>query len=268
MAPFFTFFVDKKESDYAAPFIRDLDLFYPSFVDSVYTTPLDMKTRYKGANAKFFTYDGPELLMFDLEQIDEIEPLLALTMDTFTEMSDGDWQVVKQFLKNVFEKQPVPEELLQAMHLLVPAAEKVPEKVSLFKSVEIQKPQNTEYMFDYDIHENTGFFQITKPYTDKPYTCVVRDFDKAGYEPIFTSLYVCQSWGVSNHDHLFLQRLWVHLGMAGELDLENRLKQEIELCKNGKREPEVYRADIDSVKSQMSRKKKRADGPYTLNKRL
>lgn len=267
MAPLFTFFVDKKESDYAAPFIRDLDIFYPSFADSVYTTPSDMKLRYKGANAKFFAYDGPELFMFDLDKIDEIEPLLALTMDTFTEMSDGNWEVVKQFLKHVFEKKLVPEELLHAIHLLVPPPPKIEEKISLFKSKEILKPQNTEYMFNYDVCEDIGFFQITKPYTDRPYTCVIRDFNNAGYEPLFTALYVSQSWGVSNHDHLFLERLWAHLGMSGELDLENRLKKEIELCKNGKPEPEVYRADIDVVKAQMSRKKKRGEELQDSNKR-
>lgn len=47
--------------------------------------------------------------------------------------------------------------------------------------------------------------------------------------------------------------------MPGELNIEERLIHEIELCKNGKPEPEVYRLDISGVKEQLSRKKKRND---------
>jgi hypothetical protein len=263
MAPFFTFFVDKRETNYAAPFIRKLDQFYPSFVDSVYFSPVDMKSRYVGANAKFFAYDTDEFIMFDLETVDMIEPLIALTMDTFTKMTRKEWLCVYKFLKGVFEDEEVD---MTEIARIVPIPEKLPEKIVLSKSVEPPKPENKDYGFDYLLEDNICYCQVQKPYTDNYYTVVIRDFDKHGFTPLFTDLYICQSWGVSSLDHAFLQKLWVYLSMPGSLDLENRLKQEIELCKNGKPEPEVYRMDIYGVKDQLSRKKKRTHGPVDHNK--
>jgi hypothetical protein len=263
MAPFFTFFIDKKETDYAAPFIKKLDTYYPSFVDSVYFTPLDIKSRYAGANAKFFGYDCSEFVMFDLETVDVIEPLVGLTMDTFTKMSRKNWMTVYKFLKLVFEDgDPDMTEIIE----LVPVPEPLPEKVLLTKSVEPVKAERKDYGFDYEIEDNICYCQIEKPYTDNPYTVVIRDFETKGFVPLFTDLYVCQSWGVTSLDHGFLYKLWQYLDLPGDLDLENRLKHEIELCKNGKQEPEVYRLNIADVKHQLSRKKKRHCEPVEHNK--
>jgi hypothetical protein len=263
MAPFFTFFVDKKETQYAAPFIRKLDKYYPSFADSVFFEPVVLKGRYAGANAKFFAFDYDEFIMFDLETVDLIEPLVALTMDSFTRMSRKDWLVVHKFLKTVFED-GLPD--MDEITKLVPIPEPLPEKILLTKSIEPAKEQKKDYDFNYLVEDNICYCQIEKPYTDLPYTIVIRDFETKGFIPLFTDIYVCQSWGVTNLDHAFLHKLWVYLNMPGDLDLENRLKNEIELCKNGKPEPEVYRLDISGVKEQLSRKKKRHSGPIDHNK--
>jgi len=256
MAPFFTFFIDKKNSGYAAPFIKQLDKYYPSFVDSVYVSPLDMKKRYYGANAKFFAYDNGDLIMYDLESVDFIEPLICLSMDSFTKMGKKNWLVVFRFLKAVFEEPAVPEDILSTMYEIFKPPSLLPEKVLLSKSIEPKKEESTEYVFHYEVENDVAFCQVTKPFTDRPYTCIIRDFYKTGFEPLFTALYVCQSWGVTNLDHAFLMQLWAHLNMPGELNIEQRLLSEIELCKNGKPEPEVYRLDISGVKEQWSRKKK------------
>lgn len=258
MAPFFTFFVDKKETSYAAPYIRKLGKYYPSFVDSIYFIPIDMKSRYARANAKFFAFDYDEFIMFDLETVDLIEPLIALTMDSFTKMNRKNWVVVHQFLQTVFEG-GIPD--MTEIEKLIPATSVITDKILLTKSVEPVKPQQTDYGFDYLVEENICYCQIEKPYTDNPYTCVIRDFETKGFIPLFTDMYVCQSWGVTNLDNAFLEKLWQHLNMPGEIDLENRLKNEIELCRGGKPEPEVYRLDISGVKEQLSRKKKRRGHP-------
>lgn len=259
MAPFFTFFVDKRNTGYASPFIRKLDKYYPSFADAVYITPVEMKKRYYNANAKFFAYDNQDLIMFDLESVDLIEPLIALTMDSFTKMNRISWTKVFKFLKAVFEEYTVPDEILKDMYTIMEPPKVLPEKVILSKSIEPAKPQETEYKFEYLVEGDVCYCQITKPFTDRPYTCIIRDYFKVGFEPLFTALYVSQSWGVTNLDHAFLQQLWKHLNMPGELNIEERLVHEIELCKNGKPEPEVYRLDISGVKEQLSKKKKRAD---------
>jgi hypothetical protein len=257
MAPFFTFFVDKKESGYVTPFIRKLDPYYPSFADAIYITPMDMKKRYSGSNAKFFAYDNQDLIMFDLESVDMIEPLVAVTMDSSTKMNRISWMKIFKFLQAVFEQFTVPDDILKDVQEIIPPVKISAEKISLLKSEDEVKKQPEEYEFNYVVEDDICYCQITKPYTDKPYTCVIRDYFKTGFEPLFTALYVCQSWGVTNLDHVFLHQLWTHLNMQGELNIESRLAQEIELCKNGKPEPEVYRLDISGVKEQLSRKQKR-----------
>lgn len=43
---------------------------------------------------------------------------------------------------------------------------------------------------------DVAFFQITKPFTDLPYTLVVRDFSSKGYLPLFSGFYIEMSWYV------------------------------------------------------------------------
>lgn len=254
MAPFFTFFVDKDESERCAPYIKKLDQYYPSFADGIYVAPAAMKKRYAGANAKFFAFDFEDLIMFDLETVSEIEPLIALTMDKPTRMSTESWMVVYKFLKAVFADEYID---LEDIHKIVPPVKVQTEKIQLLKSVEIPKDQNNEYGFAYAVEDNIAYCQVMKPYTDLPYTAVIRNFDSVGFEPLFTALYVAQSWGVCNHDHVFLEKLWKYLNMEGSIDLEKRLAAEVEKCKNGWPEPEVYRLDISGVKEQLSMKQKR-----------
>jgi hypothetical protein len=254
MAPFFTFFVDKNESERCAPYIKKLDKYYPSFADGVYVAPAAMKKRYAGSNAKFFAFDFVDLIMFDLETVSEIEPLLALTMDKSTRMSTESWSVVYKFLKAIFADEYID---LEDIHKLIPPVASQTEKIQLLKSVEIPKDQSNEYGFAYTVENNIAYCQVMKPYTDLPYTAVIRDFESVGFEPLFTALYVAQSWGVCNHDHVFLEKLWKYLNMDGPLDLENRLAREVQKCKDGKPEPELYRLDIMGVKEQLSIKHKR-----------
>lgn len=254
MAPFFTFFVDKDDSGRCAPYIMKLDKYYPSFADGVYISPPVMKKRYDGSNAKFFAMDFEDLIMFDLDTVSEIEPLLAITMDKSTRMNDEKWTVIYKFLKAVFSDEYVD---LTDIHKLVPPVPSPPEKTQLLKSKEIPREQNKEYGFAYSVEDNIAYCQVTKPYTDHPYTAVIRDFESKGFEPMFTALYVASSWGVCNHDHAFLERLWKYLNMPGSLDLENRLKCEIQKCQEGMPEPELYRLDISGVKEQLQNKHKR-----------
>ncbi|MGL5112703.1 MAG: hypothetical protein ACRC6O_08705 [Flavobacterium sp.] len=256
MAPFFTFFVDKTESERCAPFIKKLDRYYPSFADGLYVSPPDMKKKYQDSNAKFFAFDFGELLMFDLDTVTEIEPLLTLTMDKTTRMSQEHWVVVYKFLKAVFSDEYVDtDEMYKIYHPV-----KVPEeKFQLTKQIEITEKLPEDYSFVYTIEDNVAYCQVTKPHTDMPYTAVIRDYSSVGFEPLFTAMYVSSSWGLCNHDHVFLSKLWKYLNMDGDLDIENRLAAEIQKCQQGKPEPELYRLDISGVKEQLSKKQKRRD---------
>lgn len=257
MAPAFSFFVDKNESERCAPFIKKLDKYYPSFADGVYVTPAAMKKKYAGSNIKFFAYDFEDLIMFDLDAVNEIEPLIAASMDSTTRMTRDSWIVIYKFLKAVFTDQVDID--LTEIHKLIPVPPVMKEKMQLLKSADKPPEPNKEYGFDYVVENDIAYCQVTKPYTDLPYTAVIRDFSEQGFEPLFTALYVSSSWGVCNLDHAFLVKLWKYLNMEGELDLENRLAAEILKCQNGKPEPELYRLDIMGVKEQLSNKQKRRD---------
>jgi hypothetical protein len=110
----------------------------------------------------------------------------------------------------------------------------------------------------YDFHEyhvtgrDVSLFQIDKPFTDLPYTLVIRDFSKVGYLPLFSGFYIEMSWGVSPKDDQYLRFLWEKLGMTGECDLEKMQKERALRCYPGKgqvpeSQPEVYRKSIDQV---------------------
>ena len=108
-------------------------------------------------------------------------------------------------------------------------------------------------MFEHfiDKEKDLCFCQIDKPFTDKPYTCVIEEFSKHDFLPMFTSFYICSSWGVCAKDHIFLAHLWKHLDMTkqfGSFDLEKRLQQRIKDCEAGKPEPRIYREPISKVK--------------------
>lgn len=113
---------------------------------------------------------------------------------------------------------------------------------------------NDQYTFNAHTcgDRNVALFEIVKPYTDLPYTIVVRDYGNRGYLPIFTSLFICSSWGVCSEDIGFLKELWGFLGMAGVFDIDELMKDATERCtpRQGflpEPEPEVYRRNIDQV---------------------
>jgi len=99
---------------------------------------------------------------------------------------------------------------------------------------------------------DVGFFQITKPFTDLPYTMVIREFSKVGYLPIFSGFYIEMSWGVSPKDDEYLRFLWEKLGMVGECDLEKMQRERALRCYPAQghvpeAQPEVYRKNIDQL---------------------
>ena len=268
MAPFFTFFVDKDKTDTVSPYIKKLDRYYPAFVDSVNITGPLIKDRYFKANAKFFGLDLGELVMYNVDTVDLLDPLVVLTMDTGVKMKAADWKTVFNFLQRVFGSLEVDYELEQEMLKIVPKPI-VPDTQMLVDST-TDITDSTEYGFRHEVIDgDICVCEIVKPYTDLPYAVVIREFSSQGFLPVFTALYVCQSWGVTNLDHGFLYKLWDYLKMTadhGSLDLEKRLNVEIEKCKAGKPEPEVYRSTIEGVSQIWSRKQKRISDEDRSNK--
>ncbi len=248
MAPYFTIFCDKKSTPAQTEIVKAIEKYYLCFIDSENTAPL-IKKKYAGSNHRFFGKDLDDWLMYEIDIVDIIPPAFVLTFDVGTKVKKHEWQLAYDFVKTIFSPNP-DQAIIDQMFVLVPKAP-IPEKISIQPKKDAVK-QNNEYMFEYfvDKEKDWCFCQIEKPFTDRPYTCVIENFTKEGFLPMFTAYYICTSWGVNPQDHIFLAHLWKYLDMGkthGDLDLEKRLRQNIEECQNGKPEPRVYRDYIKNV---------------------
>jgi hypothetical protein len=106
----------------------------------------------------------------------------------------------------------------------------------------------SKYLEDIDVK----LYEVTKPHTDLPYTSITRNFSKLGDLPFFSSLFICESWGVCNSDVEFLYQLWLHFNMEGEFDIDKLYRDRVEACYPKptavpEPEPEVYRRSIEQV---------------------
>lgn len=262
MPPAITCFVNPKESYKMTDIVKKLQEHFEVYVDSVNLDPILMKAKYGDSVHRFFAHDCGELIMYDYEVVDMIPPEFVITADR---MDKEGWKAFFNFLKHIFEGTEVDQELMRQVKEMV-GQKKCDLKVESSIS-EVGVEVNSEYAYDCEIDSgrNMCFCQITKPYTDRPYTIVIRNFSENGLKPLFTSLFIDSSWGFSR-DVEFLEKLWKHLGLFfeyGELDMGKELKDHTERCfpqgdgKCPEAEPEVYRMSINDLKIQFNMRNKR-----------
>ena len=250
MAPFLTLFCNPKATKEQTENVRTLEKYYSVFIDSE-VDPVTIKSKYGTSKHKFFGRDCGEWLMYDYETVDCIPPACVLTFDSDGKVTRKDWVVAFAFIKTIFSNQP-DQKLIDEMYAIVPKAP-LAEKISVVPTKDVVK-ENNEYMFSHwmDTTKDVCICQIDKPFTDRPYTCVIEEFSKVDFIPMFTAYYTCSSWGVAAQDSVFLVHLWNHLDMKsrfGSIDLEKRLQERIKACENGAPEPRVYRQNIQSVRA-------------------
>lgn len=266
MAPAITLLVDPNRKLLNLHTATTLEKYYPCFADGENYQPILMKRKYDKCNGKFFGLDIDEWLMYDLETVDLIPPSFVITFDKNKKVTRKQWTMILKWVQTIFRGEE-DRDLNEQVFALIPKPSVLPEKITISKQIEPNcVPENREYQFRYVVHEpfDRALFEVIKPYTDRPYTAVIRNYSRRGMLPFFTALYVSTSWGVCNQDHVFLTRLWEYLNMQvehGDLDLENRLKADIEKClpREGytpEPEPEVYRSTIEEVMELWAGKRK------------
>lgn len=245
MAPFFTVFCHNPSTPEETELVVLLEKVYSVFIDSELDSII-VERKYKESNARFFGRHRGEWKMYTVDKVAEIPPSVVITFDIDTKVSDEEWEVLFTFIKTLDN---VDEEILEATKKLIPVAQ--PNEKLTVAPLRSSAKQNNEYMFSHfiDQQKDICICEIYKPFTELPYTCVIENFSVADFLPLFTSLFVCSSWGVSPKDIMFLKHLWNHLDMKGEFDLENRLKKVVEECKAGAPEPRVYRETLEDVKA-------------------
>jgi len=262
MAPFFTVFTTKNET--ASLIINRLTKYYaPPLVDGISYYAQNFRDKYRGMNGKYFSIEGDQLLIFDGESIGLIQPHFILSFDHGTKISRNDWKLVLRYLDAILFGQ-LTDELKIEFETLVPKPVPIsPEPKPEPKTVPANYVERDDYEFTYEVdHDHDiAFCQIDKPFTDRPYTVVIRNYSQKGIVPVFTALYIAQSWGVASHDYAFLVKLWDYLELEiehGPLNLEQRLKADIERCKsNPELEPEVYRETLTQVREKLQKSRER-----------
>lgn len=243
MAPFFTLFAHTPSTERDAELLKAIEKYYLVFIDSEIDLEI-IRRKYAKSNHRFFGKDAWEdWVMYEIDLIDKIEPLLVVTFDVGTEVTE--WDLVLKFVSTLDN---VDSQVLEDMYKLIPKA--LPNETLTVAPLSNPSKQNNEYMFSHfiDKEKDICICEIYKPFTDLPYTTVIEQFSVVDFVPMFTSLFICSSWGVSAKDIMFLRHLWNHLDMKGEFDLENRLKKVVEECNAGAPEPRVYRETLDQVK--------------------
>lgn len=191
-------------------------------------------------------------------------PDFILYFDESEELTDKDWEFLCKYFDRLFNYDILPFVNQRGYYLLETAKEpaeiawheyKLPEITEKVDSMVCDTDSVEEY---YDFKEkfvnerDVALFEIRKPYTDLPYTMVVREFSKVGYLPLFSGFYIEMSWGVSPKDDAYLRFLWDQLKMEGDCDLEKLQKERALKCYPAKGvmpdpPPEVYRKSIDDV---------------------
>lgn len=250
MAPFFTLFCNPQATKEQTENVRTLEKYYSVFIDSE-IDPNTIKSKYGTSKHKFFGLDLGEWLMYEYEAVSYLTPACVLTFDSDGKVGRKDWLTAYEFIKTIFSDSP-DQELIDKMYAIVPKAP-MAEKICVVPSKDVVK-ENHEYMFSHwmDKDKDICICQIDKPFTDKPYTCVIEKFSDVDFVPMFTAFYICSTWGVTPKDTIFLVHLWNHLDMKaryGQINIEQRLKNRIKACENGEPEPRVYRDNIQGVRN-------------------
>lgn len=230
------------------------------FTDLGYTTLADGKHakdyHYLYHNVqvgRFFIFDKDELFMFTRENLDKDMiwcPDFAIIFQEDVEINEDQWDSIHLYCKQHLTDELIDMTNTMKVHELL--GKPTTMKASL-EPVEIA-PVQDYYGFNrsYLDKEDIMLYEVTKPFTDLPYTSVTRNYSKKGHLPFFTDLFICQSWGVARADIAFLAEMWKELKMEGVFDLDKLLKDATEKClpKDDylpEPEPEVYRRNLQDT---------------------
>jgi len=232
---------------------------FEPFVDSLNKNNYSwLHANYSNTPHKFFLVGVDNLEIFSIEDLDLemiVSPSFAISYNSNDLITDHDWRLVHRFFAHTFfPLLPKPKIISRRAHDLLAITYKQ-EKEPQIEEMQVDEQVNDAYDFRMEIIEdrNICLCEVIKPFTDNPYTVVIRDFKERNLKPFFTSLFICPSWGVSRFDIEFLRHLWVQLGMQGECDLEQMLKEAVEACTPSDKnvpvgEPEVYRKSIEQTR--------------------
>lgn len=203
---------------------------------------------------RLFIFDKDELFMFTVENLDskmDWMPDFAITFNDDAVITEKQWDEIHLYCKQHLTNEIIDMTNTMKVHELLGRPTKMVANVDETPALEEKQDYygfNRCYLDEQDIM----LYEVTKPFTDLPYTSVTRRYSKKGHLPFFTDLFICQSWGVARSDVAFLANMWKELKMEGEFDLEKLMKEATEKCmpkddELPEPEPEVYRRSLQDT---------------------
>lgn len=246
----------KQEDDIVKRF---LELNFAPLVDSNHKKSHEwFINNVKPVPHKLFSFEQQNVYFYE---VDDLHTDMDFTPNVLIHWNEGDiikeeqWRWIREWLVYKFYTcydflDYMNDEILRA-DLLMKRPEKFIATLPEEKPVE-EKNECYSFQTHFLEEKNTMLYEVKKPFTDLPYTSVIRNFSERGHKAFFPTLYICQSWGVSRYDLSFLSFMWKELKLEGDFDMDLMLKEATEKCypsENGppEPEPEVYRRGIPDV---------------------
>ena len=216
---------------------RFLDRGYHPIVDTIHGGDFVwLSKNYAGPHRFYTTYDNGGICAF---QTPEVEPYFSIAFNEGVIVNEEEWNAILTWLQRVLVEGATDD--------VQDVLEKPLRQTASDGTSNMVVEMKSNYEFCYEIKDGKCFYEVWKPNTDRPYTVVIDNFHEVGHEPFFSSLFVCESWGVATADFAFLKVLWEHLKMRNNWDLESLVKVHVEECRNGRPEPRVYRKSLETV---------------------
>lgn len=254
-------FINNKTEAKVTYLIKRLSILLEPMVDHVcedlhYYKPLE---DYYG---KCFIYQNDNLEMVPF-QLWEQKSVPDFIMYVTSQTQDIEWDIMLDILTHtIIYGKEVPtllSELLenektvyQSMLDLFPKLLIVEEQ----SSVEIPNPNPipTEYEYhEIDIpNADIKICEIRVPNVDRPFTLILHQFSIHGYKKLFTDLYSLSCWGVYQNNTFFLHKLWDHLQMQGNCNIEQLIQERKKDFEMGDQYPIIYRYPADQVKEYLT----------------
>lgn len=248
-------FVEKPPTKKQEQICKALDGYFTFMVDAIHGNDMKYLKETYTNNSRFFYLSE----FLSRSRVDEIDfaPDFVVNFDDSKAVSEQEWVCIERYLERIFMPSyrispRVEETALKLMEeYLTPQLLKSPEQ----RQLEADQKECYEIRSKEWPEMNIMIIELEKPYCDLPYTVVIRNFREHGLQKFFTDLYFSRSWGVCRMDFAFLQKLWKHWGLDGDLTqerMDKMLHDATQRCfptagENMISEPELYRRPLENV---------------------
>lgn len=199
-------FVNETPTDLQQHLLIELNrLGYAPMVDAVHTNSYEwFKNNVESCPHKMFVAntEKKELLFYQIDQLDKdimFAPDVIVYFNEDYVCSPSSWLAIKMWFHFILFKSDETELVRVGKSLM-----KKPYKETIGAVEMKREPEEKNRFYSFRYHhleeDDIMLFEVCKPFTDLPYTSVIRSFSLVGPKPFFPSLYICTSWGVSRYD--------------------------------------------------------------------